>query len=152
ELLKGVLQSMLLTKLKSAGALLLAFAFLGAATIALACRLGAGEPATPRVSGEQGGKAGPVAVEEKPDPNREELRYGGKPFHAWRQLLRTELKPQIRAEAIKALGAFGINGFGVEATTAILQAAKSYPEPVDLEELKVLEAAEEMLARIGLKA
>jgi len=57
---------------------------------------------------------------------REALRYGGKNFDQWRTELVTELKPAIRADGMKALAAFGANGYGAEATQAILEIMCGY--------------------------
>jgi beta-lactamase regulating signal transducer with metallopeptidase domain/HEAT repeat protein len=57
---------------------------------------------------------------------RDTLRYDDKEFGWWRHRLRTELKPELRAEAINAMGAFGANGYGEEAVLAILEIVKDY--------------------------
>ncbi len=58
--------------------------------------------------------------------SREALRYGGKNFDQWRTDLMTELKPAIRIDGMKALAAFGANGYGPEATQAILEMMRGY--------------------------
>jgi beta-lactamase regulating signal transducer with metallopeptidase domain/HEAT repeat protein len=57
---------------------------------------------------------------------REELRYGGKDFNEWRHDLLTELKGSIRVDGMKAFAAFGANGYGTEATEAILDIIRGY--------------------------
>jgi hypothetical protein len=54
------------------------------------------------------------------------LRYEGKTFDEWRTAWRTELSTQKRLEAVKALAAFGANGYGREAAEAILEVAGQY--------------------------
>src|SRR5262249_17314618 len=44
--------------------------------------------------------------------DRSVFRYGGKRFAEWRETLRDDLKPEVRVEAMKALSAFGTNGYG----------------------------------------
>lgn len=57
---------------------------------------------------------------------REELLYDGKTFEQWRRYSQRELKPERVAEAMKAFAAFGVNGYGKEATVAIVDAMKKY--------------------------
>ncbi|MFO0791567.1 MAG: M56 family metallopeptidase [Pirellulales bacterium] len=54
------------------------------------------------------------------------LRYDGKDFNEWNTLWRTELSTEKRLAAIKALTAFGANGYGKEAAAAILSVAAEY--------------------------
>ncbi|HTU16842.1 MAG TPA: HEAT repeat domain-containing protein [Gemmataceae bacterium] len=61
-----------------------------------------------------------------PRLKREELRYGGKDFNEWRHDLLTELKGSIRVDGMKAFAAFGANGYGPEATQAILDIMRGY--------------------------
>jgi hypothetical protein len=61
-----------------------------------------------------------------PDGNKRNLRYEGKTFDEWRDAWQTELSTQKRLEAVKALTAFGANGYGPEAAEAILAIAKNY--------------------------
>jgi HEAT repeat protein/protein involved in polysaccharide export with SLBB domain len=71
----------------------------------------------------------PEAPAEKapaPKPRREALHYGGKNFDQWRAELAMELKPSVRVEAMKALGAFGANGYGADAPAVILETMKGY--------------------------
>jgi len=68
-----------------------------------------------------GGAAAPLAKEKK-----ESLTYGGKSFAEWRAVLTSDLKPEVRTEAIKALSAFGTNGYGKEAAEAIIEAMRGY--------------------------
>jgi hypothetical protein len=54
------------------------------------------------------------------------LTYDGKGFEYWRRTWRTELKVERRTEAIRALAAFGANGYGREAAETILEVVKNY--------------------------
>ncbi len=54
------------------------------------------------------------------------LLYDGKTFDQWRDAWQTELSPERRAEAVKALATFGANGYGREAAKAILDVAGQY--------------------------
>jgi HEAT repeat protein len=81
---------------------------------------------------------------------RETLRYGGKSFNQWRRELLTELKPDIRAEGLKALSAFGANGYATEATAAIWEMMRGYTsETADTDDSKVLNAGLEAVKKIG---
>jgi hypothetical protein len=68
----------------------------------------------------------PGDVEEKANQRRASLRYEGKSFEEWREAGRTELSAEKRLEAVKALAAFGANGYGRGAAQAILDAARQY--------------------------
>jgi beta-lactamase regulating signal transducer with metallopeptidase domain len=57
---------------------------------------------------------------------KESLRYDGKTFDEWRNQWQNELSNEKRAEAVKALAAFGRAGYGKEATEAILDVAGNY--------------------------
>jgi RNA polymerase sigma factor (sigma-70 family) len=86
-------------------------------------------------------------------PPKEALRYGGKDFDEWRSVLRTDLKPETRVEAIRALCAFGANGYGREAATAVVEALRGYDlAAMDEGDSKVAEAAQHGLAKIGADA
>ncbi len=65
------------------------------------------------------GAAGPAL-------SKSALRYDGKTFDQWRTAWRTELSTEKRLEAVKALAAFGANGYGKEAAEAILDVAAQY--------------------------
>jgi hypothetical protein len=54
------------------------------------------------------------------------LRYDDKNFDYWRSQWQNELSNEKRAEAVKALAAFGRAGYGKEATEAILDVAGNY--------------------------
>lgn len=58
------------------------------------------------------------------EPDRESLRYAGKSFQHWRQEAQTELKPELRLEALKALGFFGAAGYGPEAARVVIEAMR----------------------------
>jgi hypothetical protein len=53
--------------------------------------------------------------------------YDGKTFDQWRDLLKYELKPERRTDAIVAMGAFGRSPFGQQAAEALLDVAGDSP-------------------------
>jgi beta-lactamase regulating signal transducer with metallopeptidase domain/HEAT repeat protein len=109
------------------------------------------DPDTPPVANAEPDK--PKEREEKkeaPRVRRELLRYGGKSFEQWRSQLETELKPELRAEGVKALLAFGANGYGAEAATVIFDVMKK-SDPNDPAQKKLWVAGME-LYRIGPEA
>ncbi len=57
------------------------------------------------------------------DPN---LLYDGQSFHHWQSILKTDLSLEKRTEAVRAMGAFGVNGFGPEAAKAVLAVMRGY--------------------------
>ncbi|WP_425396628.1 M56 family metallopeptidase [Aeoliella sp.] len=59
-------------------------------------------------------------------PSQPKLLYDGKTFDQWRESFETELKVENRAEAIKALRAFGRAGYAKEAAETILEVAEEY--------------------------
>ncbi len=94
-------------------------------------------------------------------PPKEALRYDGKSFDQWRTMLLTELKPERRCEAIKALAAFGVKDYGPEAATAIVEAVRGYKITTILAPLndaekdddgKVILSAVAGLKKIGMPA
>jgi HEAT repeat protein/beta-lactamase regulating signal transducer with metallopeptidase domain len=99
-------------------------------------------------------------IEQQPAPKkpaepaikREDLRYADKDFYQWRRELLTELKPSIRADGMKAFAAFGVNGYGQEATQAILEMMLSYDPAIENtteEEAPVVNAAFKAIQKIG---
>jgi beta-lactamase regulating signal transducer with metallopeptidase domain len=96
--------------------------------------------------------------DEAPAQAKPVLRYADKTLLEWRTTLATDLSPQVRAEAIKALGAFGANGHATEAIRDIVQVIRKLP--VDYrsvraefrDDQKVLDAASEAVRRMGLDA
>jgi beta-lactamase regulating signal transducer with metallopeptidase domain/HEAT repeat protein len=106
-------------------------------------------------------KPAPVAAKEKEEDKEtpkktpaarakcEALRYGGKNFDQWRTDLETELKPEIRADGLTALAAFGANGYGPEATRTVLELMKGYElDTSDKKDQEVVEAAIAAIAKI----
>src|SRR5207237_2431758 len=88
-----------------------------------------------------------------PKVNREALRYGGKNFDQWRVELLTELKSDIRIDGIKALTAFGVNGYGPEAAAAVLETVKGYDVTLPYkDDEEVYKTANEAVERIGAPA
>jgi HEAT repeat protein len=79
----------------------------------------------------------------KPAVPKQKLRYAERSFEEWKQVLATDLDPETRKKAIQALGAFGANGYGEEAVSAIVEAL----EPGDSQ--TVAQAASPALGRIG---
>ncbi|MGH7171856.1 MAG: HEAT repeat domain-containing protein [Gemmataceae bacterium] len=133
---------------------------LGACLLALTLGL-----ASYRVVAEEKAKAETPAkkAEKQPASNkpaaaaikREDLRYGGKDFHQWRRELVTELKPAIRIDGLTALRAFGCNGYGDEATQAILDMMRGYDpliENTSEEDAPVVQAGYKAIHKIGAAA
>lgn len=140
---RGVMTMMWLSKLKVlAIVLILAVAGSGAGVLVLQ---------NPAQTSEVSLDPGPEAKKGNPPaPAREALRYDGKTFEEWRIALVTELKPELRIEGIKALSAFGVNGYAAEATTAILDVVRVYDyDRVDDHDKKVLDAGRTGLVKIG---
>ena len=81
---------------------------------------------------------------------RETLRYDGNDFDTWRQKLQTELKPEVRIEGLKALGAFGVNGYAREASAAICDLMRGYDARTECaEDAKVVTAGLKAIEKIG---
>ncbi len=81
---------------------------------------------------------------------RDQLRFAGRNFSQWENLLMTELDPKMRAEALSALGRFGAFGYEQEASAAIAKfLSKGRLISSDQGDQKVEEAAKEALRRIG---
>jgi hypothetical protein len=55
-----------------------------------------------------------------------ELLYDGQHFDHWQAILKTDLSLEKRIEAVRAMGAFGANGYGPEAARAVLAAMRGY--------------------------
>lgn len=109
-------------------------------------------PATGRSESSTQNKADPKQPEPVPPKSvqRQFLIYGGQNFVYWRQILMSDLKPDVRIEAIKALSAFGANGYGKEAAEAIIQLMGGYEIPShDPDDHKVINAAESAFRKIG---
>lgn len=84
---------------------------------------------------------------------REALRYGGKNFDQWRVEMETELKPEVRADGMTAMGAFGANGYAAEATRTIVDLMADYDVDTRDEKVKaVIEAAKEAIDKIDRPA
>jgi len=66
-----------------------------------------------------------VQQSQNPD-NQSNLLYDGKTFDQWRTAWQTELSTEKRLEVVKALAAFGANGYGKEAAEAIVEIAGQY--------------------------
>jgi hypothetical protein len=74
---------------------------------------------------------GASEAENPADPSavkKEDLRYDGKPFSYWRNYGRTELKAERRIDFLRAMAAFGLNGYAEEATLAIIELLPGYAE------------------------
>jgi RNA polymerase sigma factor (sigma-70 family) len=148
-LTEGVLRMMWLSRLKLVGAVLVLFAVAGSGAGLVALRGTAQEQET---APQNLGKAEQPAQAVR-RPSKEALRYGGKSFDEWRTVLLTDLKPEMRAEALKALGAFGANGYGREATAIIVETVRGYgPYPGDADTAKVVEGSHSGLSKIGTEA
>jgi HEAT repeat protein/protein involved in polysaccharide export with SLBB domain/beta-lactamase regulating signal transducer with metallopeptidase domain len=96
---------------------------------------------------------GPEEAEAPPPAAaRQALRYGGKSFEQWRTEVLTDLSPKVRVQAIKALGAFGVNGYSGEAMHAILQVIAGYaydPRGMVEEDTSIFNAADEACDKMG---
>jgi HEAT repeat protein len=85
--------------------------------------------------------------------SKESLSYGGKNFNAWRTILMTDLKPEVRADAIKALAALGTKGYGEEAAAAIIDTMRDYDVTrQSSEDGPVIQAAFTGIRRLGVAA
>lgn len=81
------------------------------------------------------------------------MRYDGKDFAWWQQELHTELKAELRVEALQAMGAFGANGYGEEAAAEILRVMKVHDVRSGVkDEQTVCFAAELAVQKIGASA
>jgi HEAT repeat protein len=150
-LAKGVLRAMFLTKLRIAAlAVAAAAGLLGTGAGLLMTPAPADEPVGRRA--EAGREVGPAG--DAPAVKKEHLRYGGKSFDEWRTVLLTDLKPEVRVEAINALSAFGPNGYANEAIAAILKVMRTYQEMTgrDPDAFKVSDAGVSGSVRIGAAA
>jgi RNA polymerase sigma factor (sigma-70 family) len=158
-LTEGVLKMMWLGKLKLIAAVLV---------LAAAAGSGAGLLALHASARDREERQKQAATDEKPTdetkkPAREALRFDGKDFEEWRRLLLTELKPERRVEGIKAMSAFGTNGYAREAAAAVLEVLRAYDPPrneggsalqIEMagQEALVIEAAYVSLTKIGKDA
>jgi hypothetical protein len=88
--------------------------------------------------------SGPPQVSEK-----QALRYDGKSFEHWRDVLETELNVDRQTEALQALGAFAANGHSKEAAKAIAAFMNQQGRlPVDeTAHAKVVNVAAQAIAR-----
>jgi HEAT repeat protein len=90
------------------------------------------------------------APPEQPRFPKEALRYGGKSFEQWRTELLTELKPAVRIDGMRALATFGANGYGAEATRALLELVRGYDtNSADPDDQQVLREARGAVAKVG---
>jgi len=107
---------------------------------------------------------------EQPLPTRDELRYDGKSFQQWQTDLRTELGPAQRVKGLKAPNAAIANGYGAEATQAILAVIAHYDltlfekfkvtgnfagedtERLYKEEVEIIQTAALAMCKIGVAA
>jgi HEAT repeat protein len=96
-------------------------------------------------------KAGQQPDTGEQDPgriDRETLRYDGKSFREWQTILRTELKSERRVEGLKAMGIFGVKGYGKEAAQMIIEITQDYEAPSSVDADVIIQAIES-LQRIG---
>jgi beta-lactamase regulating signal transducer with metallopeptidase domain/HEAT repeat protein len=152
--------------LSRAGAAALGLAVLGLALGLGSFRVRAIDPtpqpdAPPQAAEEPPPPAKPAEPKEGDKPEnpklpavpRERLTYGGKTFNDWVYVMQTELKPELRIEAIKALGSFGQHGYGPEAAAAIVDLMKSYKVTTESgQDQNVIQAACQTLGKIGSPA
>ena len=76
---------------------------------------------TPKLEPTAPSKPAPTPRRQADSPTN--LRYEGKTFEEWRDASRIELSTERQTEAVKALAAFGANGYARDATEAILDVA-----------------------------
>ncbi len=140
-LMEGVVKSMLLTRLKIVTVVMVLLTVLGATTTLIACRSLAG-PEPTKTAPERGAEAKVAQVEEAKAavPNKERYLYEEKKFAYWRDLWRYDLSPSVRIKALKALAAFGANGYADEVTAAILDVMRDYDPARDDREKIVVES------------
>ncbi len=158
--------------LSRASAVTLALAALGLALGLGSFRVRAIEPkpqpvVVPPAGANQVADEPPAAAKPKPEPKggdrpenpkpsavkRERLTYGGKTFDQWRDVLQTELKPELRIEAINALEAFGQHGYGPEAAMAVVDLMRGYDvASPSAQDFKVIQAACKTLGKLGSSA
>ncbi|HYV38585.1 MAG TPA: sigma-70 family RNA polymerase sigma factor, partial [Gemmataceae bacterium] len=82
---------------------------------------------------------------------KKELMYGGKDFNAWRDILLKDLKAEVRMEAIKAIGTFGVNGYAEDAAASLLEVMTKYEVgKTDKDDDKVIDFAQKTLVKIGV--
>lgn len=115
-------------------------------------QVGDESPNSTPVANQEGAKATKAAAEPptKDKRKKEPFIYGGKSFADWQAVLTTDLKPEVRLEAIKALSTFGANGYGKEAADAIIQAMRGYDiGSLDTDDGRVTEAATLAFRKIG---
>jgi HEAT repeats len=85
-------------------------------------------------NGKQTGTSKPNKTTPMPRIQKEELRYEGKSFEDWRNLLLTELQPKRKVQALQVIIVFSQQGFATEAMTALLEMARGYEPILALEE------------------
>jgi beta-lactamase regulating signal transducer with metallopeptidase domain len=69
--------------------------------------------------------AAPVAAPAAEEPSKD-LRYEGRTFQQWCVEIQTELSPNRRFEAVRALAAFAAHGYGTEAARQIVAVMRQY--------------------------
>jgi RNA polymerase sigma factor (sigma-70 family) len=148
-LTEGALHMLGTSRLRVLWAALVVLAVVGPGAALLAWGGTTGERGNAPQKAEEADKA----AEAPPRPPKEALRYEGKDFQEWRRLLRLDLEPATRVQGIKALAAFGANGYGPEAAATIVDVVRGYNlAALDGDDAKVVEAAGKGLAKIGADA
>jgi len=72
----------------------------------------------------------PILTPQEPGRSRKNLRYQDRSFDQWKTSLDTELSPDRRFEAIRAMAAFGARGYGREAADVIAKLMREHGGPV----------------------
>ena len=88
----------------------------------------------------------------QPPLPKELFMYGGKCFEEWQGVVRADLKPEVRAEAFRALSTFlpSKDSYADQAARTIIEIAASYdPTIFDAADQKVLESASQEIGRLG---
>lgn len=150
-LMEGVVQAMLLTKIRFAAVILLVLGLAGTGAGLLTYRGWADQPGDVP---QQAVQNVPQQAEQPPPVPKAALRYAGKSFGDWQLELQTELKAELRVEGLKAMAAFGAHGHEKEAAAAVLITIRDYDvdkaeKENDQPDRQVISQAEETLKKIG---
>jgi hypothetical protein len=70
-------------------------------------------------------------AQDKPPAKQKEPYYDGKPFTYWEAYPHSELKAEKRIDALRAMAAFGVNGYADKAAIAIVDWLKEYDNDED---------------------
>lgn len=91
-----------------------------------------------------------TAVGQNDQLSRDDFRYDGKPFSFWSKYLQTELKAENRIDAVRAMAAFGVRGYGKEAAEVLVKLIPEYPLIRQLPTRESQDPNEKVLAEIWI--